>query len=130
MAGEAVILADFPPIGETVTLGAFEGEIDGGEGDDLGGGIPDVNTGVDRGALTSMTDGLVSDTDVFLQNEITPSMGEEGGIAPEKSNCADEAASRDSIGTDNNGARWRGNQLSNDDKSEECGELCKRYDEE
>ena len=57
------------------------------------------------------------------KNEVTPSVVEEGGIAPEESNCADEATSRDTIGTDSNGTRWRGSRLSDNDESEECVEL-------
>ena len=114
------IMADIPPTEDRVTLGAFEGEPDVEGGGDLGGGIQTVNTGIDRGVLTPMTDGLVSGTDVFLENEATPSVVEEGGIAPVESNWTDEAVNRDTVGTGDYDTRWRGSLLSSIDKSEEC----------
>ena len=60
-----------------------------------------------------MTDGLVSDTDVLQHREITPSMSKRGKIAPVKSDCADEAATRDSIETVDDGDRWQDSQMRN-----------------
>ena len=116
----AAILADIPPTEDVVTTGAFEGEPDIEGGGDLGGGIQTVNTGKDRGVLTPMTDGQVSGTEVFLENEVTPSVVEEGEIAPEESHWTDEAANRDTVGTDDYDTRWQGILLNSIDKSEEC----------